>query len=324
MSHEVVVTNEWGQEFHPSKLYYKGLLGDLCHEKADAAGTVMFTPTERLKYFKFLVSTTKEMSLHFIFRAPPLPYSHNLFALPFDTNIWISCAIVLSLCGLVIWIIMSWEAKVASFAANRQMHNENAASFLDIVMMQIGVVCQMDYFHEPRSTAGKIATFSLLLGFSYLYNAFCARIVVLLQATANNLHDYKALYEAKMDMGVEATSYNIYYFSHPNSRTNEDYRKLIYQKKIAPNNKFLPATDGMRLVQNSYFAFHVELTTASDLILATFNNQEKCAVRKVNSIFKEDKPYLASPINSTVTEYLMIGLVNSHLKSSSSSLKSVF
>ncbi|KAH1009640.1 hypothetical protein HUJ04_001968 [Dendroctonus ponderosae] len=299
--------NSYVLEFHPSKLYYKGLLGDLCHEKADAAGTVMFTPTERLKYFKFLVSTTKEMSLHFIFRAPPLPYSHNLFALPFDTNIWISCAIVLSLCGLVIWIIMSWEAKVASFAANRQMHNENAASFLDIVMMQIGVVCQMDYFHEPRSTAGKIATFSLLLGFSYLYNAFCARIVVLLQATANNLHDYKALYEAKMDMGVEATSYNIYYFSHPNSRTNEDYRKLIYQKKIAPNNKFLPATDGMRLVQNSYFAFHVELTTASDLILATFNNQEKCAVRKVNSIFKEDKPYLASPINSTVTEYLMIG-----------------
>lgn len=157
MSHETVVTNEWGQEFHPSKLYYKGLLGDLCHEKVDAAGTsqlrrflaiprkshslhlgtVMFTFAERLKYFKFLVSTAKELQVIFIFRAPPLPYSHNIFALPFDKNIWTSCAIVLSLCGLVIWIIMSWEAKVASFAARRGMCNENAASFLDIVMMQV-------------------------------------------------------------------------------------------------------------------------------------------------------------------------------------------
>lgn len=72
----------------------------------------------------------------------------------------------------------------------------------------------------------------------------------------------------------------------------------------------------MRLVQKSYFAFHVELTTASDLILATFNNQEKCAVRGVKSIYKADKPYLASPINSTLTEYLMIGLGNLQVKKS--------
>lgn len=71
----------------------------------------------------------------------------------------------------------------------------------------------MDYFYEPKSTSGKIATFTLLLGFSYIYTAFSARIVILLQSTANNLNDVRTLYDAQMDMGVEDIPYNRYYFS---------------------------------------------------------------------------------------------------------------
>lgn len=72
-----------------------------------------------------------------MFRAPPLPYSSNLFALPFDGKAWIGCAIVLVLCCLVIWATIKWENNNPTFIAERQMYGENAPDFLDIVLMQV-------------------------------------------------------------------------------------------------------------------------------------------------------------------------------------------
>lgn len=185
----------------------------------------------------------------------------------------------------------------------------------------------MDYFYEPKSTSGKIATFTLLLGFSYIYTAFSARIVILLQSTANNLNDVRTLYDAQMDMGVEDIPYNRYYFSvsfscwiyfvkttwwfqRPAKRTNEELRTLIYDNKIAPNgkpSKFFSAAEGMKMVQNSFFAFHVELTTASNVIEETFTSVEQCSIRIVDTIYKADVAHLSCPKNSTYTEYILIG-----------------
>ncbi|XP_066152330.1 uncharacterized protein [Euwallacea fornicatus] len=311
MTHQIVIRKEWGMEFHPTKLYYKGMLGDLCHDRADAAGTTQFTPKERFNYFKFLVSTTKQMSVSFMFRAPPLPYSSNLFAMPFNIKAWIGCGVVLLTCSFVICVIIRWENGNSDFIRVREENEENSINYLDVLMGHVAAVAQMSCSLQLRSSSAKIATFSLLLGFCYIYNAFCARIVLLLQSTATDLQDYKALYEAKMDMGVERTPYNIYYFSTPNSRTNEEWRKLIYNHKIAPNGRqatFYSASEGVKLIQRSFFAFHVEYTTASDFILSSFTSEEVCSIRQVDSIYKGDIPYLSCPINSTFAEYLLIGL----------------
>lgn len=72
---------------------------------------------------------------------------------------------------------------------------------------------------------------------------------------------------------------------------------------------FYSTAEGLKLVKQSYFALHVEYTTATDVILATFTNEEMCAVRVVESIYKEDVPYISCPVNSTFTEYLLIGSV---------------
>lgn len=77
------------------------------------------------------------MKIKFVFRAPPLPYSSNLFALPFDGKVWIGCAAVLVLCCLVIWITIKWEIDNPAFIAEREMYEENAPDFLDIVLMQV-------------------------------------------------------------------------------------------------------------------------------------------------------------------------------------------
>lgn len=72
---------------------------------------------------------------------------------------------------------------------------------------------------------------------------------------------------------------------------------------------FYSTVEGLKLVKQSYFALHVEYTTATDVILATFTNEEMCAVRFIESIYKEDVPYISCPVNSTYAEYLLIGSV---------------
>ncbi|KAL1494890.1 hypothetical protein ABEB36_010405 [Hypothenemus hampei] len=329
MTHKKIYRSDWGLQFDPIKHFYSGMMGDIYNNHADVAGckrkylrnlyifqflllgTIQYTPSDRLKYFKYLVSTTRHIQVCIIYRAPPLAYSENLFVIPFDDQVWIGCGIILTACCIVIWLIMRWESNVRNFKANRHESLENAPSFLDIVMMNIGALCQMDYFNEPRSIAGKIAIFSLLFSFSYIYTAFCARIVILLQSTAGNFRDFSdALYEANMGFGVEKTPYNVYYFTVPNPRINEEWRRRIYETKLAPDGKppiFYSSAEGMKLVQNSFFAFHVEQTTAGDLISATFTEQEKCSTRKIPSLFQGDVPYIACNKNSTLIEFFMIG-----------------
>ncbi|XP_030753194.1 uncharacterized protein LOC115880196 [Sitophilus oryzae] len=223
MTHLKIITKEYGMEMDPVKKFYKGMLGDIYTGRADISGTLAFTPKERFQYFQFLVNTIRGLSLNFIFRAPPLPYTSNLFALPFNKYVWYACGLIVILCCLAIRVIMKWEEKAQTYMNEREKFGEDVPSFMDIVMMQIAVVCQMDYFHEPRSAAGKIGTFTLLITFSYIYTAFCARIVILLQSTSDNLKDMRALYDSNIKMGVEDLSYNKFYFKASSFQFSKAY-----------------------------------------------------------------------------------------------------
>ncbi|XP_060528319.1 uncharacterized protein LOC132703210 [Cylas formicarius] len=302
-----LIRNEWGLEKDADNNYYKGMLGDLYTGRADIAGTVTFTPADRLKHFRYLVSTTKELPIKFVFRAPPLAYSTNLFALPFDKNIWYSCGFVCALGAVFIGVIMIWENKRKLF----DDCEENKPNIWDVVMMQIAIACQTHSFYQPKSISGRIATLTILSTFTYVYVAFSARIVDLLPTTSDNIKNIRGLYESNMDMGVNDNDYNRFYFTHRQDRTDEYWRKLIYEKKISSKNSdrqnFINATRGMKLVQTSYFAFHVELSTANNFIEKTFTAQETCSVRMTDTIFRGDIPHLSTPKNSTYVEIFLVG-----------------
>ncbi|CAG9760543.1 unnamed protein product [Ceutorhynchus assimilis] len=309
MTHHILVSKDWGLEYHPVKKYHKGMLGDLVYGRADVAGTLSYTPNERFEYFKYLICSIRGMSVSFVFRAPSLAYSTNLFALPFDGKVWISCAVVQCICCLVIWIIMKWESSKQAYADYKEIYIENKAEFMDVVLMQIGVVCQMDYYYEPRSLAGKIATFSLLLGFSFIYNAFCAKIVILLQSTADNLYNLRDVYYANFEMGLENTPYNRFFVNNPAKRSDEFLRQLVisrvHSKGKDPN--YFTGQEGIKRVQNSFFAFQMEKSAAANLIEASFTNEQKCSVRWIETFFKEDIAHLGAPKNTSYAEYILIG-----------------
>ncbi|XP_030753186.1 uncharacterized protein LOC115880189 [Sitophilus oryzae] len=296
---------DWGfKSKQPNNTFTKGLFGDIIYDRADISGTVSFTPANRLQHFNYLFAPMREFSVNFIFRAPPLAYYSNLFTLPFDKWVWLTIAGFAIFCGYVVRIIFSWESREEVF----EEHNENRPSFLDIVMMQIAFICQMDFHHEPRSVSGKLVIFTILISMTFIYTAFSARIVLLLQSNTNSIKTLETLYNAKLDLGVESKSYNKYYFTGPNDRSNEYWRKTIYEKKIktSKGDNFLKPEDGMQLVRDSYFAFHIERTVSNYLIKKSFTNDQTCSLRVVDSIYKSDMPHLFCHKESPYVDFFLV------------------
>ncbi|XP_050301781.1 ionotropic receptor 75a-like [Anthonomus grandis grandis] len=305
-------TNGWGFETKNKTTnrttFSHGMFEDLMYDKSDVAGTVSFTPATRLKYFKYMFAPIKDFSVHFVFRAPPLAYYTNLVVLPFDTMVWLTIGIVLVFCCILTNAIFHWEVKQEEFAEDLETYQENEPSFLDVVIMQIAVICQIDFFYEPKSISGKIATFTVLIFCTFIYTAFSARIVLLLQSNTNKIDNLNALYATNFEFGVESQLYNIFYFKEPSDRSDETWRKKIYENKIKKGNseKFFGAAEGMRLVRDSYFTFHIEQTVANYLIDRSFSHTQKCALKFVETIYKADIPYLAIPRNSPYMEFLIV------------------
>ncbi|XP_076273111.1 ionotropic receptor 75a-like [Rhynchophorus ferrugineus] len=296
-SHRAIIRSIWGfKSRQPDDTFTKGLLGDVIYDRADISGTICFTPTYRLKHLRFLFAPVKDFSVFMVFRAPSLSYYSNIFRLPFDNLLWMSIGALMVVCGVMVAMMFSWEEREKYFLRQTAENNENSPRFLDIIMMQIAIICQMDFFYEPKSVSGKLITFMTLISSTFLYTAYSARIVLLLQSNTNSITDVRLLYNAKFDFGVEDRSYNRYYFMNPADQTDEYWRRMIYENKIrqSKGDKFLPPRDGIRLVRDTYFAFHVELNVARYLVAQLFNNEEICTLRKVKSIYNNEMPYVVA------------------------------
>lgn len=53
MSHVKMYQSDWGLEFHPTKLYYKGMLGDLLYGRADVAGLKEALHSNYMRFFRY-------------------------------------------------------------------------------------------------------------------------------------------------------------------------------------------------------------------------------------------------------------------------------
>ncbi|XP_050301525.1 ionotropic receptor 75a-like [Anthonomus grandis grandis] len=307
-----IFTDDWGFEIFNKTLnrtvFRHGMFEDLMNDKADIAGTVAFMPASRLSYFKYLFAPIKDFSLHFVFKAPPLAFYSNIVVLPFDTLVWLTIGAVLVFCGILINTIFHWEVKQKKFAKELAIYKENEPSLLDVVMMQIAVVCQIDFYYEPKSLSGKITTFTLLIFCTFIYTAFSARIVLLLQSNTNMINSLDTLYATNFEFGVESQSYNKRYFREFSDRADENWRKKIYENKINKRGveKFFDAEVGMRMVRDSYFTFHIEQTVANHLIQKLFSNTQKCALKFIETIYKPDNPHLSLPRNSPYIEFFAV------------------
>ncbi|XP_063921270.1 glutamate receptor-like [Zophobas morio] len=300
-----IVRKSWGYK-NVTTGVFSGMAGDLHTGLADLAGTPLFITPERMEFIDYIAATTPAF-MKFIFRAPPLSYVTNVFTLPFDSAVWHYSFVMVAIVVVFIYVIVAWEWREIKFRNTIVDHPTPPLrpNFFDVLMLEIGAITQQGSDVEPQSNAGRIITIFTLATLMFLYTSYSANIVALLQSTTNSIQTLEDLLHSRIKLGVEDIIYGHYYFEN----AKEPVRKAIYEQKVAPKGQkpnFMTAEQGIRKVQEGFFAFHVELHTGYNLISNIFQEGEKCGLKEIDyeNFFE---PYIGIKKRSPYKEIMKIG-----------------
>ncbi|EFA10663.2 Glutamate receptor 1-like Protein [Tribolium castaneum] len=309
-SRQFTMQPTWGYKNSTTGLY-SGMAGDLQKGLADLGGTPLFFTPDRIDIIDYIAATTPTY-MKFIFRAPPLSYVTNVFTLPFDSAVWHYCFVMVAVVVVCIYVIVVWEWKETKFEEkDTHSHIDTLRpNIFDVVMFEIGAITQQGTNAEPKSNSGRIITIFSFLTLMFLYTSYSANIVALLQSTSDSIKNLEDLLNSRIKLGVEDIVYAHYYFEN----AQEPVRKAIYQQKVAPKGQkpnFMTAEEGIRKVQQGFFAFHVELSTGYKIIGEVFQEGEKCGLKEIEYV-NLIEPWLATQKKSPYKEVMKIGMRKMH------------
>ncbi|KAK9879945.1 hypothetical protein WA026_008455 [Henosepilachna vigintioctopunctata] len=301
----LIVHSTWGYK-QKNSIYFDGMLGDLQNKTADIGATPFFFVHDRIPLVDYLASTYNTY-MKFMFRAPPLSYIANIFTLPFDIYVWYSCLAISLLTLISIYLVLLWEYN-ASFKEDCKKNPQNTLwpTISEVTLFEISAISQQGYPTEPRSLAGRITMILIFGAVIFLYTSYSANIVVLLQSTSDSINSVEDLLTTRIELGVEDIVYAHHYFE----TTIEPTRKAVYDQKIAPKNQkanYMTSQEGIRRIQNEFFAFHTELSTGYKIIGDLFKESEKCGLRELTFVNVKE-PWLPIQKNSTYKEIMTIGM----------------
>ncbi|XP_012551951.2 ionotropic receptor 75a [Bombyx mori] len=274
---KLMFTHTWG--YRDKQGRWQGVVDHLIKKEADLGTLTIFTQErmDRVDYIAMVGST----AVRFVFREPPLAYISNIFALPFNTNVWLAILICVLGCSGFLYVTSKWEASMG-------MHPlQMDGSWADVLILIIGAVLQQGCTLEPRYAAGRCVTLILFVALTILYAAYSANIVVLLRAPSSSVRSLPDLLNSPLKLGASDFEYNRYFFK----KLNDPIRKAIYDKKIAPKGKkpnFYSMEDGVEKIRKGLFAFHMELNPGYRLIQETYREDEKCDLVEIDYINEID------------------------------------
>lgn len=146
--------------------------------------------------------------------------------------------------------------------------------------------------------------FFIFLTFAFLYSAYTANIVSLLQSPSKNIRTMEDLYNSKIKLGVSDTPYNRYYLP----RGETPFEKKVYLEKLAPPGKkdnFMINPVGVAKIRQGLFAFIAEESIAYKIMEDTFYEHEKCALVNIEFIKLSD-PHMSIRKRSPYKEILKV------------------
>lgn len=126
------------------------MVGDLLTRKIHMGGTCMFFSPDRIHLVDYVSETTHTYGA-FVFRAPPLTYTSNIYYLPLSTTVWFCSILLVILCTLVMYLTYKYSV------GNRLM-SENRRTVSDFVLIGFSTVCQMGSEMNPKRVSGRIST----------------------------------------------------------------------------------------------------------------------------------------------------------------------
>ncbi|KAJ9596018.1 hypothetical protein L9F63_012751 [Diploptera punctata] len=266
---ETIHAKSWGRYVNGT---WTGLTGYLAREEADIGATGSFMLNARMPVLDYIAAPIKTRE-GFIFRAPPLSYMSNIFTLPFSTSVWLFSACMIAVIGCILYGAIKWEF----------LHSDTdqvEPSWSDVLLMSLGAVCQQGSWFEARGPSGRLTMLLLFTTVIFLYTAYSACIVALLQSTADSIKTLKHLYDSGLEMGATNSIITRQFLP----TLQDPVRKAIYEKKLSPQGgpeNLFAMERGLEKVRDGFFAFHHELSAGYRIISDTYLEEEKCGLHSI-------------------------------------------
>lgn len=287
-------TNEWS-----------GMIGELATKTADLGASPLFLTADRIDVIEYIACTSETRS-KFVFRSPKLSYTDNVFLLPFDFGVWSSLGAMVVIAAFVLYIASRTEWK-----SNLIKENDDSAilrpTFYETFFVLFCAFCQQGSYKLPISFGSRLITMISFTALMFMYASYSANIVALLQSPSNKIKTLNDLYNSRIKLGVDNTVFNHYYFAH----AEEQVRRAIYTEKIKRKDgseSFYNLSDGVKLVRDGLFAFHMEVGVGYKILLETFQEDEKCGLQEIQYLQVID-PFYAIQKHSPYKEHFKIGLM---------------
>lgn len=157
----------------------------------------MFMSQPRLKQVAFLKMPIIG-NMRFIFKAPNLSLTDNIFKLPFNIHVW-SCTFLLI-------ILVGGLFLIVRLVSRRE--NSEHLKLGDAVFNVISITSQQGFTSEVNGIGQKGLILVTLVGLMFLEVSFSAKIISLIQAPSEKINTLKDLLESKMEVACHDAIYN--------------------------------------------------------------------------------------------------------------------
>uniref|UniRef100_A0A6P4E083 Uncharacterized protein LOC108038968 n=1 Tax=Drosophila rhopaloa TaxID=1041015 RepID=A0A6P4E083_DRORH len=256
---------------------FDGLMGRFQRYELDLAQLAIFMRLDRIALVDF-VAETYRVRAGIMFRQPPLSAVANIFAMPFENDVWVSILMLLIITTVVL---------VVELLFSPHTHD---MSYMDTLNFVWGAMCQQGFYVEVRNRSARIIVFTTFVAALFLFTSFSANIVALLQSPSDAIRSLADLGQSPLEIGVQDTQYNKIYFTE----STDPVTKNLYHKKIASkgDNVYVRPSLGMERMRTGLFAYQVELQAGYQIVSDTFSEPEKCGLMELEPF---QLPMLAIP-----------------------------
>nr|AXY83450.1 putative ionotropic receptor 64a [Conopomorpha sinensis] len=268
--YDLLRTNTWG---YPTNGSFNGMVGALQRKEVDIGCSPIFLWPQRAKVIDYTVQTWNSKQC-FIFRHPKLVGAfYTLFTGPLSGKVWCTTAATLA----VTWTFLGFLLKVkALLLPGDELDSSSGMAFLSVW----SAICQQGVAVNRHSTTINIVIINTFLFSLFIYQYYNAIVVSsLLREPPKNIRTLEDLTNSHLRAGLEDYPFNIDFLKRT---TNPTALRLYHEKIITPKaTNIYNLNEGMRLVKQGDFAFHVDTTTGYHYMRKYFTESEICEAQEV-------------------------------------------
>ncbi|XP_023311151.1 glutamate receptor 2-like [Anoplophora glabripennis] len=270
---EIQRTNSWG--YIQSDGHFDGLVSLLERRIVDFGSSPLIFKLDRLPVIDYSFGNWILRST-FIYRRPDVVAEYyEIFLRPLSKWVWICVLIAMIVIVIALKIVLSNESSIG----NNVEKLDSSWSFL--WLYTFGAFCQQGATFYPKFFSSRILSIFVYLFCILIYQFYSAGIVSYLlmdpPRIINNLED---LTESQLRVGIEDILIDRNYFV----QTTDPNAIALFERKIKGSSNdsgFYSPIEGLEMVREGGFAFHVETSTAYPIIEATFTNELICELQEV-------------------------------------------